>query len=570
MSNDQIILDQILEQQRCQRSPTSSKSSFFETYVVEQILKDADLSDEEIDSGIVGDGGDGGIDAIYIFANGELVREDFDASPLKKNANLDVVIVQSKTSAGFDEDTLNRLVAVTNDLFDLSKSLEQFKTVYNSGVRSAAENFRAVFQSLAARFPTLQFRYVYASRGDAKEVHPNVVRKTLILKEAVERLFSASNCTFQFLGASDLLALARQQPTTTFNMQVAESISAQGGYIALVRLGEFAKFIRDEKGHLRKNIFDANVRDYQGATQVNEDIQKSLSVKGQENFWWLNNGVTVIATNAVQSGKTITIEAPQIVNGLQTSTEIHKHFEGASLDGDDRAVLVRIIVSDKSESSDRIIKATNSQTSIPPASLRATDKIHRDIEEYLKPFGLFYDRRKNMHKNDGRPSDQIVSIPLMAQAIMSIFLHRPADARARPSSLLKRDDDYSRIFSPDYPIELYLVAGKLVKSVQSYLRDREDISGKDKNNLLFYVTMFVASILSSKARPSKNDLSKIKFDNLRTAVEESVTIVQKEYVAHGASDQVAKGTALLSQIERELEHRYSKNLIHPPDSKNVG
>jgi hypothetical protein len=54
-NNDQIILDRILEQQRKQRSPSASKSNFFESYVVEQVLKDADLSDEEIESGLVGD-----------------------------------------------------------------------------------------------------------------------------------------------------------------------------------------------------------------------------------------------------------------------------------------------------------------------------------------------------------------------------------------------------------------------------------------------------------------------------------------------------------------------------------
>jgi hypothetical protein len=95
-NNDQIILDQILEQQRSQRSPSASKASFFETYVVEQVLKNADLSDEEVESGLVGDGGDGGIDGIYIFANGDLVREDFDTSTLKKNISLEVVIIQSK------------------------------------------------------------------------------------------------------------------------------------------------------------------------------------------------------------------------------------------------------------------------------------------------------------------------------------------------------------------------------------------------------------------------------------------------------------------------------------------
>jgi hypothetical protein len=65
-NNDQIILDQILEQQRIQRSPSASKSNFFETFVAEQVLKDADLSNEEVESGLVGDGGDGGIDGIYM------------------------------------------------------------------------------------------------------------------------------------------------------------------------------------------------------------------------------------------------------------------------------------------------------------------------------------------------------------------------------------------------------------------------------------------------------------------------------------------------------------------------
>jgi len=547
-----------LEQQREQHSPSASKSNFFEIFVAEQVLKDADLSDEEIESGLVGNGGDGGIDGIYVFANGDLVQEDFDVSTLKKSISLEIVIIQSKTTTGFNEDTLNRLVAVTNDLFDLSKTVESFKSVYNEGVRSAVANFRAVYKELASRFPLLHFRYVYASRGDAKSVHPNVARKADILKKAVAGLFSSAQFSFDFVGASELLSLARRQPTTSFELQVSESISAQGGYVALVKLAEFAKFIRDDHEKLRKNLFDANVRDYQGTTQVNEEIKKSLRHKGNENFWWLNNGVTVIAAKAVQSGKIITIEDPQLVNGLQTSTEIFNYFQDANTEGDEREVMVRIIVPGKTEISDRIIKATNSQTSIPPASLRATDKVHRDIEEYLEPFGIFYDRRKNKHKNEGRSTEHIISIPLLAQAIMSISMQRPDSARARPSSLLKRDEDYAKIFSSDHPIELYLVAAKLVKAVQSYLRGRDDIQPKDKNNVLFYVAMYVASRLTGRAHPTVEQLAKIKPEKIgAAAIEESVKIVLEEYVALGASDVVAKGPGLLTKLtERRLEEEY--------------
>jgi hypothetical protein len=85
----------------------------------------------------------------------------------------------------------------------------------------------------------------------------------------------------------------------------------------------------------------------------------------------------------------LTIEDPQIVNYFQKHNTIDEK----------RNLLVRVIVPPVTESRDRIIKVTNSQTQIPVASLRATERIHRDIEEYLRPHGLFYDRRKNFYKN---------------------------------------------------------------------------------------------------------------------------------------------------------------------------
>ena len=74
-SNDRIILDEILKQRQREIDPGAAPSDFFELFTVEQVLKDFDLSYDEIESGLVGDGGDGGIDGIYLFVNGELVHE---------------------------------------------------------------------------------------------------------------------------------------------------------------------------------------------------------------------------------------------------------------------------------------------------------------------------------------------------------------------------------------------------------------------------------------------------------------------------------------------------------------
>jgi hypothetical protein len=62
-TNDGIILDQVLERQRQTLAPGLDAAAYFEVLTAEQLLKDYDLSYDEIESGIVAGGGDGGIDA---------------------------------------------------------------------------------------------------------------------------------------------------------------------------------------------------------------------------------------------------------------------------------------------------------------------------------------------------------------------------------------------------------------------------------------------------------------------------------------------------------------------------
>ena len=63
-ANDRTILNELLEQYRNELVIQDSASDFFAYFSAEQALKEFDLSYDEIDSGLVGDGGDGGIDAL--------------------------------------------------------------------------------------------------------------------------------------------------------------------------------------------------------------------------------------------------------------------------------------------------------------------------------------------------------------------------------------------------------------------------------------------------------------------------------------------------------------------------
>jgi hypothetical protein len=86
---------------------------------------------------------------------------------------------------------------------------------------------------------------------------------------------------------------------------------------------------------------------------------------------------------------------------------------------------------------------------------------------FLLTYDWFYDRRKNFYRNNGKSPDRVVSIPLLAQAVMAMGLSRPDNSRARPSSLLKRDEDYKIIFSSSVPLPIYLWLAKSQKVVDA-------------------------------------------------------------------------------------------------------
>jgi hypothetical protein len=120
------------------------------------------------------------------------------------------------------------------------------------------------------------------------------------------------------------------------------------------------------------------VRDYLGNTQVNADIQQTLARNetfDQGDFWWLNNGVTILATGARVIARDVIVDNAQIVNGLQTTETISNYFAQRSSNIDDRSILIKIIVAADDDMRARIIKATNYQSSIDLSYLRGLDTI---------------------------------------------------------------------------------------------------------------------------------------------------------------------------------------------------
>ncbi|ABQ26915.1 AIPR family protein [Geotalea uraniireducens] len=552
LTNDQVILNQIIKSKCADSGDEITEPEYFEIYTASEILKDHDLSYDDVKYGIVGDGGDGGIDSIFTLLNGELINEDSDINVNQKKNVIELKIIQSKTSTTFKEVAIVKFRETAEDLFDLSNDPYNYSERYNQELIERVIIFRTVYEKLAASFPKLEISYYYATQGD--EVHPNVSGKVQKLESLILALFSGSSFKFEFIGARRLLELTRNIPTTSRTLEIAETpISTEAGsYVCLVSLDKYYDFISDD-GALARSIFESNVRDYQGSVVVNTGIKQTLSNTKSEDFWYLNNGVTIITPNAVSAGKKITIEDPQIVNGLQTSHEIYNHFsEAAQLLKDERKILVRIIREENEEARDRIIRATNSQTSIPPASLRSSDEIHRNIEDFLKANGFFYDRKKNFYKNQGKPVSKIISIPYMAQAMMALTLNKPDSARARPSTLINSQTEYKKIFSLDTPIDVYLKVIQIMKAVETYIKPQHcgvDIPRKDITNIKFFVATLVGISVAGTKDGITDALAQVpKIDIPAEVLDNALHKVLDKYTELGGTDQVAKGSTLVGAL----------------------
>ena len=556
--NNQILLEEIVRQEHKNFEENIPLSEFFEFYSALQVLKDFELSFDEIQAGIAGTSHDGGADSIFLFVNGDLVKEDEDIrEKYKKNVDIEFVLIQSKFENSFSEDPLLKLSRLCRGLFDLDFDRADFEGRYNDKVLSSFELFKTTYVGLITKRPKLKVSVYYVSKG--LDIHPNVQKQADDLVNDIKEKLPGSIAEVSFIGAEQLMKVTQERPNDVFRLKISENPLSTTGqvFIALTNLSEYFKFITDEEGKLIKHIFESNVRDYQGKTNVNNEIQETLENPGNEEFWWLNNGVTVLASYAsAPGGKELVIHNPEIVNGLQTSSEIFQYFSKnpKKLEGENRDVLVRVIVPENEETRDRIIRATNSQTPIPKASLRATNQEHRQIEVYLKPRGLFYDRRKNFYKNEGKKPKEIISVPFMSQCLMSVIMQKPDYARARPSTLLEDDESYDKLFHRNNELTTYYLLAQWGRNVEEAIKATRRFVATEITDIKFYVLYASVSQLVGNIYPSNNSVAKLKSEQFdEKLMEKSIDIVYDLYKDLGGTDKVAKGPTLTEALKSKLK-----------------
>lgn len=454
--NDKVLLDGIIDDRMELKLPSNRRDEAFEYLAFEQILKDADLSKDEIESGTVDGRNDGGVDGFFILVNGHFLSDPENFVWPRTGSQIEVWIITCKHHDTFKQAPVDNLAASLTELLDFCLNTSELKGDYSDEIIKCRENLKLAYRKLSPRLSSFSINFCYASRGDTSDIGESIVSRSEQIKKIAKDSFGNCHSNFSFYGSTELVELQRRMPNFSLELQFCEVLSRGERYVLLANIRDYYNFISDpDTGKLRRYLFDSNVRDFMGLNRVNEDIKSTLEDDASPDFWWLNNGVTILSTAASVVGKSIQLQDIQIVNGLQTTESIYRYFVSGGEDIKKRSVLVKIIVSSEEVVRDTIIKATNNQTNIELASLHATEKIQRDIEDVLVRSDLFYERRKNYYLNLGHPPFDIITPLYLAAGYVNLILKSPFKAANLRSRFMRSDVSYNTVFSPKTPINVW-------------------------------------------------------------------------------------------------------------------
>jgi hypothetical protein len=406
---------------------------------------------------------DSGIDGMGIIVHGGLLdveNEDELDEKVKSENKLDVTFIftQIKGESEFRrEDILDTFEAI-NDFFS-NEPIRKRRSQVQKKAKLTLHLLNKWNKKIRER-PTCIIYYITNARKLPSVPIQNLIKqKQSVLKEQCECRFE--RVEFFAWGCDELervyrrtiLQVETRVTSTTILVDLVEAkenpITIQGVNKAIIgnlRFSEFKKIIMDDEGNIRPFIFYDNIRGFLGeGNQVNHQIRETLESDRRNRFAILNNGVTIIAREALpQSSYEVRITDYQIVNGCQTSYVLyHWHLytsDKVDLNLDEIVIPVKIIETDDNDDEVRnaIIRATNSQTEVQKELLSALSEFPKRLEEFYKHQSsisnvqdkLYYERRPGQYNDSDIKSRFIIKVGDQIKTFSAMFLDLPHQATA--------------------------------------------------------------------------------------------------------------------------------------------
>jgi hypothetical protein len=385
------------------------KSLAFVYLCVKTIL---DLDGDDVFDCLTEGGGDFGVDAIHISEeyDGEFTVSLFQG---KYKHNLE-------GNSNYPEEGIKSLINAINYLFNPAAKLEHI----NQRLLVKVEEARSLIRD--GYIP--QVRTIACNNG---------LKWNSSAQEAIDRAEFGDQVTWEYVNHERLVKILQASKPVKDTLQLSGKAIVEDMEFSRVLLGrisvtEIATLI-ERHG---ERLLERNIRRYLGlqGNRVNEGIRHTLTSDEKNNFYFYNNGVTLICDsfsyNALQDGDyKVRVENLQIINGGQTCMTIFKTLREPDLihQNAQAFVLLRLYQLPRENEGlvQRITYATNSQNPVDLKDLRANDERQKILEKDIEQLGFKY--RPQRSNTPTRSTD--ITSGVAAEAVLSVWRRKPHQAK---------------------------------------------------------------------------------------------------------------------------------------------
>lgn len=216
-------------------------------------------------------------------------------------------------------------------------------------------------------------------------------------------------------------------------------------------------------------LFSANVRDYLGSRNTDENINsgiKETALQEPGHFWVFNNGITGLVNdfNIVDqdSTKHIILKGLSIVNGAQTTGAIGSLEEPPK---DVALVQIRFVKCNNQDSVQDIVRYNNRQNKITEPDFRSNDNIQKKLLKEFPVMDLQYSPRRGGHEDIIKRPTKVISSVIAGQ-VLAAFHGAPSTAYHQKTGLWQSEMLYGKYFNDNTCAKHIVFAYSLLKTIE--------------------------------------------------------------------------------------------------------
>lgn len=474
--------------------------------------------------------GEVGIDGIAIIVNDVVISTlqevesiftgEQSGKPVR-DISVSFVFTQSKTSERFELNEYSHFLSAVYD-FANNGNLN-----HNNKAKELQKAYKYIIDHPTQLFKNPNCYIVYAYAGDF-EPQESATNITNLNKGNLERLSRFDDVGIHIYDSRKITSICRsiknsvEKSVCMDNCSVLPHIdNVSEAFIGTVKCKDYVKLITNDDELLISNLFEDNVRYFQGHNKVNSEIQATImDFSQQQAFSILNNGVTIIAEDIRRTANSFVLKNFQIVNGCQTSFVLYENKKNLS---EDSYIVVKLISSKDKKLADSIVKTTNRQTPITDEAFETLREFHKNLENvyssYNVDYRLFYERRSKQYEATDINKSRIVSFPFQTKAYVAMFMGEPQSTHRYYGELLSSNK--SKIYREDDVLEQYCVASMYVFFIEKYLVDNNFVSYKKYK---YHISLLCRLLVNKQKLPRGNSGEMKKLCNeLLTVLENQKT-----------------------------------------------